>query len=261
MSNANTMEPRIGLNRTGIGLSPLLSGEMINSSAQIGAPPAERSGELALGRVRQEYGAQKEPVGSMPPPSSLKGVAETAVDLIKGQQPTVLLDRLGDRLAYERTGVRLYGALIDKLGAWGSWEGGPAKAELESIQQDELRHFELLREVLEAIGADPTVVTPAADVCGVEILGVLQVISDPRTTLPQALHAILTAELVDNDGWRMLIDLVKLTGHDELVSQMQRALLDEDRHLSQVRGWLQEETRLAAQRELQPVPRTSTSTQ
>jgi rubrerythrin len=250
MSNPQpNVDAGIGLNRTGMGLSPILSSQMLDGSTRSGATPSAQIDDPALSRVRMDYTRKNEPLGSMPPPSSLKGVAQAAVDLIKGQRPTVLLDRLGARLAFERTGVRLYEALLDKFDALGSWEGGPSRADLEAIQQDELRHFQLLREALEALGADPTAVTPTADVSGVEALGVLQVVDDPRTTLPQALQAILTVELVDNDSWRMLIDLVGLVGPEDLAPTLQSAMRDEERHLTWVRGWLTEETRQAARRQ------------
>jgi len=252
MSNVSMIESRIGMNRTGIGLSPILSSEMLEGSAAGNITPSVETGERRIGQVRKDYADQKEPVGSMPPPSSLKGVTQTAVEVLKGQRPTVFLDRLGDRLAFERTGVRLYEALCDKFDALGSWEGGPSRADIVAIQQDELRHFELLRKALEELGADPTAVTPSADVSGVEALGVLQVVADPRTTLPQALHAILTVELVDNDSWRMLIELSKVFDQKELAARMIGALRDEEVHLLRVRSWLFEEARLAARRELEP---------
>jgi rubrerythrin len=252
------IEAGIGMNRTGIGLSPILSSEMIDGSTAGTTVPSEQLGEIEIARVRSEYATQRQPLGSVPPPSSLKGAAKTAVDVLKGQQPTVLLDRLGDRLAFERTGVRLYEALLDKFEALETWEGGPLREELAAIQQDELRHFELLREAIESLGADPTAMTPAADASGVEAMGVLQVVLDPRTTLTQALHAILTVELVDNDSWRILIELCREMGHTELVSRMQAALRDEERHLFQVRSWLVQEARLAARRELSPQPGTRT---
>ncbi len=254
MSSVNTIETGMGLNRTGIGLSPLLASEMMEGTANAGTTASEQTGVQELAEVRKDYGTRHEQVGTMPPPSSLKGMAKTVKDALKGRQPTILLDRLGDRLAFERTGVCLYEAFLDKFDALGSWEGGPSRADIESISQDELRHFELLHRAIESLGADPTTVTPTADISGVESLGVLQVVADPRTTLPQALHAILSVELIDSDGWRMLADLAQLMGHADLAVGMEAALRDEERHLALVRGWLTREIQMAAQRELEPQP-------
>jgi rubrerythrin len=66
----------------------------------------------------------------------------------------------------------------------------------------------------------------------------MQVVSDPRTTIPQTLQAMLTAELVDNDGWQMLQDLAAELGQDDLEEQCRRAYQEEQEHLEKVRDWL-----------------------
>ena len=53
-------------------------------------PPGDESG---IAQVRAEYGSHSEPVGTMPPPASIKGAVKTAGKMMKGQKPTVLLDR------------------------------------------------------------------------------------------------------------------------------------------------------------------------
>jgi hypothetical protein len=63
-----------------------------------------------------------------------------------------------------------------------------------------MRHFELVRCTIEMMGCDPTAQTPCADLVGVETLGLVQVLTDPRTTVAQCMNAILTAELADNAG-------------------------------------------------------------
>src|SRR5262249_55574852 len=141
------------------------------------------------------YENEAEPVGTVPVPTTLKGALETVMTLIKGKAPVVLLDKLGERLAFERTGTRLYDALLAKHDASPGWPGGPSRADLARFRAEELAHFEMLRRCIEEMGADPTAQTPSADVIGVASSGILQVITDPRTTLPQSLSALLTAEL------------------------------------------------------------------
>ncbi|MDX3905443.1 MAG: hypothetical protein QHC78_07120 [Pigmentiphaga sp.] len=55
----------------------------------------------------------------MPLPATGKGLAQTALGKLKVQNPEVLVDKLGQRLAYERSGVRLYQAFIDKVAVAG----------------------------------------------------------------------------------------------------------------------------------------------
>lgn len=243
----NTEAMDMGMNRTGLGMSPILGAEMIEGASQ--TQPSSEGDERDLMQARQDFAHGAEPIGSMPPPSSLKGAAKAAIQALKGQKPTVLLDKLGERLAFERSGSRLYEALLSKYDAEGSWEGGPRRADLESFLADEMGHFEMLREALELMGADPTAVTPSADLAAVEALGVQQVLTDARTGLHECLHAILVAELVDHDGWKLLIDLSREVGQDELATRFENALRAEDRHLAAVRAWVADGVQRAAKRE------------
>jgi bacterioferritin (cytochrome b1) len=200
--------------------------------------------------VRAQYAVDAEPVGTVPPPGTLRGMATSALDMMKGQKPTVLIDKLGERLAFERTGTRLYGALVSKLQALGSWEGGPTLEAVVTIQNDELRHAQMVARVIREIGADPTAQTPCADATGVEGLGLVQVLTDPRMDVGQSLHAILVAELTDNDGWVMLINLATELGHEAMANEFRQALAQEERHLALVRSWVAQHARLIAQGDL-----------
>lgn len=227
---------QIGKNRTGIDLSPIDKKLLIDGAA--GTVPSMEGDESAIDETRAEYLEEGASIGSMPPPATVKGAASTVVDMAKGTKAAVLLDKIGERLAFERTGTRLYAALIAKLEASEPLPGGPTRADLDKIHREEMEHFEMLREVMLGLGADPTAVTPSADVAAVSSMGILQVIGDPRMNLKQSLEAILVAELVDNDCWAMLTQLAKAAGHDKLVEKFQKALSDELEHLVNVRTWV-----------------------
>jgi hypothetical protein len=236
-----------GLNRTGVGTSPIDSKEMLEG-ADLG--PISPGGPEDAEALRRAYAEDEEPLGSVPPPTTVQGAVVTIVEAVKGHSPVIFLDKLGERLAFERTGTRLYEAARLKLEVSETWEGGPALADIQRIHDEELAHVELLQEAMRGLGADPTAVTPAADVVGVASLGLLQVISDPRTTLPQCLEALLTAELTDNDGWQMLIELGRTLGEDALVVDFERAKAAEETHLLDVRRWLSRESTLEATKAL-----------
>jgi rubrerythrin len=174
----------------------------------------------------------------MPPPATLKGVAKAGVEAVKGKRPTVFLDLLGDRLAFERTGVRLYEALAAKLAAADQTSTLPLRADIDLIRDEELQHVAMLTAAIESLGADPTVLTPTADICGVASSGILKVLTDPRSTFTHALHAIHIAELADNEAWVMLADLAEELDHDEMAASFRAAVVDEGRHLDSVREWL-----------------------
>src|SRR5688572_4710449 len=105
----------IGLNRTGMQASPFEAGEMLKSM-DLAPLPAELDRDdprlMAAAGLRGEYGETAVPVGTVPPPMSLKAVVGTAKQALAGNHMHVLLDKLGERAAYERTGTRLYDAFL-----------------------------------------------------------------------------------------------------------------------------------------------------
>lgn len=226
----------IGKNRTGIELSPIDKRELLEVTGMT-VPSTEADGAI-LADTRAEYIEGAEVIGSVPPPASMKGIAATGIDAVKGVNAAILIDKLGERLAFERTGARLYETLVEKCEAEGAPPTGPTIAELEQIRLDEIAHFELVRDVIEELGGDPTAMTPSADVSAVASTGLLQVVDDARTTLKQSLEAMLIAELADNDGWMLLIELSRSAGHDALVERFEKAKLREEEHLDKVRGWV-----------------------
>lgn len=236
MENATS----IGLNRTGVQMSPLSASSMETYAEQM-SPPAldDMLQDSGISTMRFDYGQEAEKIGSVPVPGTLTGVLSTGVAKITGKNPEVLIDKLGERLAFERSGVRLYQALIDKVGAQDAMQALPfTLADLEEIRDDELEHTQILVVAIESIGADPTAQTPSADVSGVASSGVMKVLTDPRTNIAQSLTAILTAELIDNASWDLLIRVAEECGQDELVPKFVHALKNEDRHTAQVREWL-----------------------
>jgi hypothetical protein len=226
----------IGPNRTGIATSPIDSKRTIQAAAD-----AETAGPLdgqALEVERVRWSSDALPLGTVPPPGTVKGVIKTILEKVEGHKATVLIDKLGERLAFERTGTRLYDALLAKLEAANVHEGGPTREQLERIRDDEIRHFALVRDALLRLGADPTAITPGADVIGVAGQGWVQVLTDPRSTLSQCLVVMLSAEVADGEGWELLAALTESLGFDELAKQFRLALLEEEQHAIEVRTWV-----------------------
>lgn len=223
----------LGMNRTGVGTSPIGAKETAEGAAEGGASPGDVRDLLS---ARDAYLAAAEPLGHVPPPPTVKGMAKTAMQAIAGKRPTVLMDLLSQRLAFERTGTRLYQAVIAKVAAQ---EGhGLPLADIERIHDEELAHFQLVHDAIVSLGGDPTVVSPAADVASVVSSGILSVVLDPRTTIAESLDAVLSAELTDNAGWELLIDVARKSGQDEMAERFEPALAAEMRHVGDVRSWL-----------------------
>jgi len=226
----------LGTNRTGITVAPERSQAMLTGMDEF--PPTSQGSAQDLAQVRMAYAQIAEPVGSMPLPARLKDQLQTAVKAVQGEKPMLLMDKLGERLAFERTGTRLYEALVSKYDAFGSFAGGPSREDLEHVLREEFNHFMMLHSTIEQFGGDPTAVTPSANLQATAGHGIGMVIADPRTTLLQSLEAILIAELADNACWEALIELAQDAGEDDLIRQFERALEHEREHLQKVTAWV-----------------------
>lgn len=231
----------IGMNRTGVQMSPFDTSAM-QSGMPASMTPATPGDDTALADMRSSYIADAEPLGSVPLPGTVKGAITTGVAMLTGSQPEVFLDKLGERLAFERTGTRLYDALITKFDTTQNGSTSMTLADLQQIRQDEARHFAILADAIESLGGDPTSQTPCADLAGTESIGLMQVVTDPRTTIAQSLHAILVAELADQAGWEMLMALAEDHGQHAMISDFSVALTEERTHLARVQRWFEEAT-------------------
>lgn len=225
-----------GMNRTGVAMSPIDSVKTAEG-AEAGGASAVGDTESILD-VRVSWSSEADPVGTMPPPANIKGAVRVAANALKGEKMPVFLDLLAERLAFERTGTRLYEALMAKHGASDAHPGGPSAKDLRVIRDEEQAHFQMLAAALESLGGDPTAMTPSADITAVASMGLVQVLTDPRTTLTEGLKTILIAELADNDAWESLIEYAQALGHEQLVNQFSQALVDEAEHLVKVKTWV-----------------------
>jgi len=236
----------LGLNRTGTQTSPLHSAAMLRGADDIADAieptevdaelvNADARGDLADAQLRESYASQSDGLGSVPLPATLTGVAKSGVALLAGKRPQVLMDKLGERLAFERGGVRLYDALLVKCRAADDPLDDGEVATLQRFRDQEAEHFELVADALESLGGDPTAQTPCADLVGVESMGLVQAMNDPRTSLLQSLHVMLDAELIDNAGWDLLIRLARSAAHETLADRFERAQRQEAIHLDTLR--------------------------
>jgi rubrerythrin len=231
----------LGMNRTGVQMSPLDATDM-QSPVPASATPFTPGDDSTLEKERCSYITEADPIGSVPVPGTIKGAMTAGFSMLTGNRPQLLLDKLGERLAFERTGARLYDALMAKVSAIGEDIAGIGYDELLKNRDDEARHFAIVASAIESIGGDPTSQTPCADLVGVESLGLMQVITDPRTTIAQSLHAMLVAEMTDEAGWEMLIALAEEQGQSAMVTDFTLALDEERRHLTQVQSWFEQAT-------------------
>ncbi len=223
----------IGMNRSGIDMASEGAEQMVQAVREF--PPSSPGGEQTLTEYRSSYVTEAEPIGTVPMPGTLKGAAKAGMQKLLGRHAEVLIDKLGGRLAFERTGTRLYDALLGKYQIRTDEAPSLPIEQLQQFRAEEAAHIGLVWDALRQLGADPTAVTPMADTNAVASIGLMQIISDPRTSVAQSLHAIHIAELADNDGWQILIKLAMQLGQHDMAAQFKRALAEEDRHLAVIR--------------------------
>lgn len=229
---------KMGHNQTGAQMSPKDSEAQVKATQEV--RPDVPGGPEKLALVRTEEAARAEPIGTVPVPGSAKGMLKTAVNKLVGVSPEVLIDKLGERLAFERGGVRLYDALLAKAQAIDTLDKSMLQT-LRHFREEEAEHLELVKAAIEKLGADPTAMTPCADVAGCINMGVMETITDPRTNLAQSLNALLTADLTDNAGWELLIDLANASGQSDIAESFGKALSQEQVHMQTVKEWLSRE--------------------
>lgn len=218
---------QVGDNRTARALHPEMYKAMEEGVLEFGAS-SDGDGPALIAEVRGEYASTSEPIGLLPPMPEGDESEETAL----------LIDKLGERLAFERAGTRLYEALLSKLDAYGSFPGGPERSDLEEIRIEEHQHFLMVRDAIIDLGGDPSAVTPSANLAALTSRGVQDAVNDPRVNLLQSLEAILIAELVDNAGWEMLAAIAENDGKRQLAESFRRAHETEMEHLTRVQQWL-----------------------
>src|SRR4051812_16568520 len=144
----------LGHNRTGLATSPLHD-ELLTDAENPSGPLPESAlmnpeGTL-LAEFRRDYVNEADALGSIPPPATAKGMAKSGVGALKNQRVHVFIDKLAERLAFERGGARLYEAALVK--ALAQAEGTPVNiARMKEIRRQELEHAKLLQETIMALG-------------------------------------------------------------------------------------------------------------
>lgn len=227
-------ETRLGMNRTGLHMSPIDAGEL-EYDMDAPVPAAEGSAAAAM---RRQYVSTADTLGTVPPPGTMRGMLASGMEALSGNRMQAFLDKLAERLAFERGGTRLYDAFLVKLSALPEQLGPVDIDTVRRFRDQEAEHAALVRDTIEQLGGDPTAQTPGADLVGVQTMGILASVVEPRTTLGQCLNSVLAAELVDTAAWELLVELATGIGHPELAERFTRAANEEMIHTAAIREWL-----------------------
>lgn len=154
----------------------------------------------------------------------------------------VLLDKLGERVAFERTGAQLYQALVNKYQDSEDKKYLPELVALERFYQQEAKHYELVEQVMHHLGGELEIFPPANDPTSSLTMGWMMLITDPSTNFLQALEIVLQAELVNHAGWELLIELAEKRDLPKVATQFQKCLDEKEIHIARVKQWVQDLT-------------------
>src|SRR5690606_6887484 len=92
-----------GMNRTGAKMSPAGTKAMVAAAKQLTPPQPIDTAAMEAERIHYIHAADA--VGSIPPPASVKGTLKMGMAKMKGGEPGILMDKLGERIAFERGGA------------------------------------------------------------------------------------------------------------------------------------------------------------
>jgi rubrerythrin len=146
-----------------------------------------------------------------------------------------VLDLLNERCAFERTGVKLYDSIIGKMKQSADAQITKMLDQMQEHRDQEKEHEEWLEEQIRALGGDPHAKTDKVQLIEKESRGIEAVILDGDPEIPHLFHALLVAELADNAGWDLLVELADEADDDKAKRAFKKRLHEEEEHLIFVR--------------------------
>jgi bacterioferritin (cytochrome b1) len=153
------------------------------------------------------------------------------MDKLAAKNHDKVIDLLTERLAFERTAVKLYDAVLHKVLAIGDSEAQNLIDELQLIRDQEKEHEMWLADQIVALGGDAHGRTDMSELIARESKGIEDIILDGDNELSHLLHALLTAELADNAGWDLLVELADEAHDRDAKKEFKRRLHEEEDHL------------------------------
>ncbi|WP_433937620.1 ferritin-like domain-containing protein [Sorangium cellulosum] len=153
------------------------------------------------------------------------------------------IDLLNERLTYERASVRLYDAIVEKVGRSADPGLMNLLGQLREYRDQEKEHEEWLEARIRELGGDAHGETEMSRLITIESQGIQQVVLDGDQNPAHLFHALLTAELVDNAGWQLLLELADEADDDEARASFRKRLHEEEDHLLLTRQVVERLTR------------------
>jgi bacterioferritin (cytochrome b1) len=142
-----------------------------------------------------------------------------------------VIDLLTERLVFERSAVKLYDSIVEQIERSGEIAYAPLVDQLREHGAEEKAHEEWLEAQVRALGGDAHGQTEMSRLVQTESLGIEKVVLAADGSIPHLLHALLAAELVDNAGWDMLVELADDAGDRMTKRELKQRLHEEEEHL------------------------------
>ena len=169
----------------------------------------------------------------------LPGAQRPGMEKLAKKNVVKVIDLLSERLAFERAGVKLYDTLLSRLRLSADPVFKGLIKRVEHIRDEEKEHEEWLEEQIRDLGGDAHNPTEHTVLVMAESEGIERVVRRDEN-IPHELHALLTAELADNAGWDLLVQLAAEFGDSDAKKQFKKRLNEEKKHLVFVRETLLE---------------------
>jgi bacterioferritin (cytochrome b1) len=147
-----------------------------------------------------------------------------------------VIDLLMERMTFERAAVRLYDSILMKLQSSDDpFATGPfAKGLMEPMElyrDQEYEHAQWLEAQIGALGGDVDAMTEKAALIATESKGILEIVLNSDMSISHMFHALLTAELIDNTGWEVLLELADDADDEAARVDFRKRLHQEQDHL------------------------------
>jgi rubrerythrin len=145
-----------------------------------------------------------------------------------------VIDLLNERLVFERAGVKLYDAILQNMKRSSNPEVARMLPSMQEHREHEKEHEEWLEQQIRSLGGDAHAKTELGELITAESAGVEKVVTTDQNLVHQ-MHALLTAELVDNAGWELLLELADDADDADARREFRKRAHHEEEHLIFVR--------------------------
>jgi hypothetical protein len=136
------------------------------------------------------------------------------------------IELLSERLAFARVSVALYDTVLERL----RQRGGPydsVRGHLRLIREEKKGHQEWLEEKVGTLGGDTE--QPGNSLLREEWANIVAGLGEGTEPGP-LFESLLTAEVSDNGGWEMLLELAERFADEEMTGEIRQMLHEEQEH-------------------------------